>query len=121
MDRISSAVATGHRFELVDPPDAVALVHNAITTAPYRYQARIEFAAPLADLAALIPSTVGVLEALDDSTTLLVTGADDLDSLATHIVMLGVGFVIHDPPELRATIAQLAALLSSGAHTPSNP
>jgi predicted DNA-binding transcriptional regulator YafY len=119
MDRISCAIATGHRFELVDPPDAVALVHDAITTAPYSYQARIEFAAPLADLAALIPSTVGVLESLDDSTTVLVTGADDLDSLATHIVMLGVGFVIHDPPELRAKIAQLAALLSSGALTPS--
>jgi hypothetical protein len=33
--------------------------------------------------------------------------------------MLGVGFVIHNPPELRAKIAQLAALLSSGALTPS--
>ena len=59
IDRMSDVVATGHRVEIVDPPDPVAFVQTAITTAPYRHQARIELAAPIADVAAPSPTTVG--------------------------------------------------------------
>ena len=45
----SVAVAlSGHRFELTDPPDAVEVVQRAISTSPYRHQARVELHAPAA-------------------------------------------------------------------------
>jgi len=97
MDRIGSPRLTGHVFQRDDPPDAVALVHAAITTSPYRYQARVELDAPLTMIAELVPATVGVLEAIDDHTTMLTTGGDNLDYLAMHIAMLDVGFRVHEP------------------------
>ena len=60
VDRMASVEPTGHRVELVDPPDPVAFVQAAITTEPYRERARVELAAPLAVVAELVPPTVGV-------------------------------------------------------------
>ena len=112
MDRIAAADATGHHFERVDPPDPLSLVHEAITIAPYRYRARIELHAPIAELAHRIPPTVGVLEALDDRTTILTTGDDDLYVLALHVGLIGVPFTVLEPDELRARFDDLAALLN---------
>jgi hypothetical protein len=112
MDRIAAAEPTGHHFERVDPPDPISLVHEAITVAPYRFRARIELHAPITDLAHRIPPTVGMLEALDDRSTILTTGDDDLYVLALHVGLIGVPFTVLEPDELRARFAALAAVLS---------
>jgi predicted DNA-binding transcriptional regulator YafY len=113
IDRMSEVVATGHRVEIVDPPDPVAFVQAAITTAPYRHQARIELAAPLDEVAALVPPTVGVLEPVDERTTMLTTGAENLDILAVHLVSLGFPFRVLEGDSLRARLAELADRLTS--------
>ena len=41
VDRIDEPRLTGVRFVPRDPPDAAAFVARAVTTAPYRYQARV--------------------------------------------------------------------------------
>jgi predicted DNA-binding transcriptional regulator YafY len=115
VDRLQSAEPTGHRFVVSDPPDAVELVQRSISTAPYRHQARIELGAPVERIAELVPPTVGVLEALDETTTLLTTGADQLDTLALHVVMLGVDFRILEPDALRARMRELSRRLDEGA------
>lgn len=115
LDRIAAASPTGHRFERVDPPDPVQFVQRAISTAPYRYRARIEFDAPLADLAAQIPSTVGVLDAIDDDTTVFTTGADDLDFIALHVARLGLPFRVVEPAALRERLSILADRLWAAA------
>jgi predicted DNA-binding transcriptional regulator YafY len=115
VDRIESAATTGHRFIVGDPPDAVALVQRSISTAPYRHQARIELDAPVERIAELVPPSVGVLEAIDEHTTLLTTGADKLDHLALHVAMLDVGFRVLEPAQLRTRMAELAARLAHGA------
>ena len=72
---------------IVDPPDPVAFVQAAITTAPYRHRAVRR--ARGADRRAGRRSCrrrVGVLEPIDDRRTLLTTGADDLDLLAFHLL-----------------------------------
>ena len=51
VDRLQRVEPTGHRVQITDPPDPVALVQEAITTAPYRYQAEVELRAPLAAVA----------------------------------------------------------------------
>jgi predicted DNA-binding transcriptional regulator YafY len=112
VDRVESVVPTGHRFVVGDPPDAAALVQRSISTSPYRYQARVELDAPIATMAERVPPTVAVLEAIDEQTTLLTTGADNLDSIVFHIGMLDVDFRVLEPPELRARMHTLATRLS---------
>jgi predicted DNA-binding transcriptional regulator YafY len=114
IDRMSDVVATGHRVEIVDPPDPVAFVQDAITTAPYRHRARIELAAPLADVAARVPATVGTLEPVDEQTTILTTGSDDVDALAYHLVTLGFPFRVLESDALRERLREIADLLTRG-------
>jgi predicted DNA-binding transcriptional regulator YafY len=118
LDRIADARATGHRFVVSEPPDPVELVRRAITVAPYRYQAVVELDAPLHRVAPLVPPTVAVLEPLGDATTLMSTGADDLDILAFHLVRLGVPFRVRRPAVLRRRCADLAERLAAAARSP---
>jgi len=113
VDRIESAEPTGHHFAVDDPPDAVALVQRSITTAPYRHQAKVQLDAPVELIASKVPASVAVLEAIDEHTTLLTTGADDLDAIAFHIAMLDVDFRVLEPDGLTARMHELAARLTS--------
>jgi predicted DNA-binding transcriptional regulator YafY len=114
IDRMSDVVATGHRVEIVDPPDPVTFVQAAITTAPYRYQVRIELAAPVEEVAALVPPTVGALEPVDEQTTILTTGADDVGLLAHHIVSLDIPFRVLEGDALRQRLREIADLIIRG-------
>jgi len=49
---------------------------------------------------------------LDDRTTILTTGDDDLYVLALHVGLIGVPFTVLEPDELRARFDDLAALLN---------
>ncbi len=113
VDRIESAAPTGHRFVVTDPPDAAALVQRSISTSPYRYQAQVELDAPIGVLAARVPPSVAVLEAIDERTTLLTTGSDHVDSLVFHIGMLDVDFRVLHPVELRERMRALGDRLSA--------
>jgi predicted DNA-binding transcriptional regulator YafY len=115
IDRMRDVVATGHRIEIVDPPDPVPFVQAAITTAPYRHRARVEIAAPVADVGALIPPTVGVLEPVDAQATILTTGGDDLDLLAFHLVSLGFPFRVIEGDALRERLREMAGRLAAAS------
>jgi predicted DNA-binding transcriptional regulator YafY len=114
IDRMSEVQATGHRVEIVDPPDPVAFVQTAITTAPYRHQSRVELAAPVDEVAALVPPTVGHLEPVDEHTTILTTGADDVGLLAFHIVSLGIPFRVLESDALQERLGEIADLINRG-------
>ena len=109
VDRIDSPAPTGTRFAPRDPPDAAAFVANAVTTAPYRYRARVLLHAPPAAIAADLPPTVGILEAAGDGDCLLTTGSDSLDGLAFHLGHLDCDFTVLEPPELVERVRVLAA------------
>lgn len=115
VDRLIEVTATGHIVHAVDPPDPVAFVQRAITLAPYRHQARVELFAPLDAVRPLVPPTVGALEPIDASRTMLITGADDVHVLVFHLVGLGVDFVVHAPPALRDEVARVGRLLTTAA------
>ncbi|HVF31848.1 MAG TPA: transcriptional regulator [Acidimicrobiales bacterium] len=116
VDRVREVRPTGHRFLPVpDPPDAAAVVGEAISTAPYRYQAVIAFPGTAPDeLARRIPPTVGTIRRAPrgDTGCVLRTGADRLDALAGHLIALGLDFEVREPPELRAHLAAVAARLA---------
>jgi predicted DNA-binding transcriptional regulator YafY len=115
LDRISAVTTTGHRFERIDPPDPALLVQRAISTAPYAHQARVEVLAPIARVSALVPSTTGVLEETDGGTTILTTGADDLDLIVLHLAHLDLPFRVIEPGALRERLLVMAERLRTAA------
>ena len=66
-----------------------------------------------------MPPTVGVLEpARRRRTTLLTTGADDLDALAFHLLSLGVDFRVIETEAVRGHLAGAAERLANAVRRP---
>jgi predicted DNA-binding transcriptional regulator YafY len=110
VDRIEPAPSSAGRYTPREPPakDIAAYVAGGIRTVRDTHQARVLLHAPLAALAARVPPANGTLEAVDEHTCLLHTGADWLGGLAIYIAAIGVDFEVLDPPELAAEIGRLA-------------
>jgi predicted DNA-binding transcriptional regulator YafY len=118
VDRISEALGTGVRSRPADPPDAARFVSEGISVAPYRYQARVLLDAPADVVASKVPATTAVIEAVDETHCLLMSGSDHLDAIALHLTELDIPFTPLAPPELRTRCAALAARLQSAATAP---
>ncbi len=114
-DRIEAPRRTGVRFVPVNPPDAAVFVARAVTTAPYRYQARILLHAPVEAIAAQVPPSVGIVEPAGPARCVLVSGSDSLDALVFHVSALDVDYVVLEPRELTARLAALAARLATAS------
>ena len=116
-DRITSPQIPGPRFTPRDPPggDPAAYVSRAISSAPYRYQARIRLHLPVQAAAERLPPTVGHLQADGENACILHTGAGTPDVLAIYVAILGAEFEILDPPELAEHILALAGRLTRAA------
>lgn len=116
VDRIVSLVSTGPRFTPREPPeDVAAYVSRAISSEPYRYQARVTLHAPAAVVGARVPPAAGLVTPLDEDRCVLETGAESLNALAIFIAMAGVSFEVHEPPELADRIEELGRRLLWGA------
>jgi predicted DNA-binding transcriptional regulator YafY len=114
-DRIEAPRLTGVRFVPASPPDAAAFVARAVTTAPYRYQARILLRAPADVVAGHLPPTVGVVEPADADTCILTIGSDSLDAIAFHTATLDYDFAVLTPPELASRLGTLAGRLCAAS------
>jgi predicted DNA-binding transcriptional regulator YafY len=64
--------------------------------------------APAETVAERTNPAVGTVEAVDDHTCVLVTGADSLETLSVYLGMLGVDFTVSEPPELVSHLNELA-------------
>lgn len=115
VDRVDSPAGTGVRTRPADPPDAARFVSEGISTGPYRWRARALLDAPAEVVATMVPSTVAVIEAVDEHRCVLTSGSDSLDSIALHLAHLGIPFIPLAPPELRARCAALAERLHAAA------
>ena len=89
--------------------DATTYVASSSSAAAWRVQARILVHAPADAVAARISPAVGTVEAVDDTSCVLVTGADSVETMAVWIGMLGHDFEVTSPPELVAHVRTLAA------------
>jgi predicted DNA-binding transcriptional regulator YafY len=118
VDRIEEPLGMpGARFTPRTPPqeDVAAYVSRAITSAPYRYQARILFHAPLAAVAPRTSAGAGRLEPVDAHTCLYVTGSNSLDELAVYVAVKGFDFEVLDPPELVPVLREVSERLRRAA------
>jgi predicted DNA-binding transcriptional regulator YafY len=109
MDRVEGLVSTGPHFAPREfPGDIAKFVSRSITQVPYRYRIRLRLVGSAADLAKHIPSWCGVLEALDDASCTLSTGADSIEALAAQVVLSGADFEILDSRELVPELRKIA-------------
>ncbi len=115
VDRLRPRIPNGPRFTPREAPELgeTGLVSHGVSTAPYRYRARITLEVSATEAADRIPPTVGVLEAVDEHHCLLHTGADSLDALALYTGLFGFPYRVHEPPELIAHLRELARRMSA--------
>ena len=115
VDRVDAAVplARGARFTPRPPPEDVAgFVARAISAAPQLHVARLRLAASAADVAPRLPPWAGAPEPIDEHSCLLTIGADTVESIAAHVVYLGVEFTLLGPPELAEPMRVVARRLA---------
>jgi predicted DNA-binding transcriptional regulator YafY len=117
VDRIEPRPSTDRRFEPREPPygDAAEYVARSISSQRDRYQATVILHAPLDAVADRVPHAVGTLEAIDDRSCLLHTGADWLGGLAVYVADIGVDFTVVEPPEFGERVRELAAMFTRAA------
>jgi predicted DNA-binding transcriptional regulator YafY len=110
VDRIASKLKTGARFTPRPAPDGgfAAYVTRSVAYTPYPVQATVRVSAPAAHVTERLPPTVGIIEPVDEATTLLHTGAYSLDGLSVYLALMGLEFKVEKPPELAERIRLLA-------------
>ncbi|MGW1496472.1 helix-turn-helix transcriptional regulator [Streptomyces sp. NPDC002402] len=113
-DRITPKPPHGPRFAPRTPPaeDLAAYVSKGVSTHAYAAQAviRLHTSAELA--AQVVGPSDGALEAVDETTCLLRTGAASLDVLVIHVMLMGVDFEVVEPVELTEHIRTVRDRLS---------
>ncbi|GAB2946745.1 YafY family protein [Nonomuraea fastidiosa] len=111
VDRMSEVAARTRRFRAREAPDAAAFVQEGVASRVYRYQARFLVHAPYDTVRAQVPSAAGVVLDRGGGRCEVITGADNLDYILVHMVLLGHDFKVIEPPELAARCRELAARL----------
>jgi predicted DNA-binding transcriptional regulator YafY len=111
VDRIAPRTPAGPRFTPRDLPeggDVAAYVARGVSAAAFRFRARVTVHAPAAVVAARVNPAVGVVEAIDDRSCVLATGADSVQMVAVYLGLLDLDFDVSEPPELVARLRILA-------------
>ena len=123
VDRIRPRLPAGPRFAPREPPegDITAYVSRRVSAAAWRYRARVLVHAPAGIVADRINPAVGVVEVVDESTCVLDTGADSIESMAVHLGLLGFDFEVDSPAELVTYVRELAARYDRAAPGRSRP
>jgi predicted DNA-binding transcriptional regulator YafY len=117
VDRIAGAPSFAGRFPHREPPeqDVAAYVSRALSTKPYRYQARVLLHAPATVAAERVPPTAGAIEAVDADTCVLHVGGPSLEGFPVHLAQIGFEFEVLSPPELVDRVRELAGLFGRAA------
>ncbi len=110
VDRIADEPSFAGRFPPRDPPtdDVAEYVSMAISTAPYRYQAKVLLHVPVEVAAERVSPASGVLEARDADTCVLHVGGPSVANFPVYVAQIGFDFEILDPPELVEQVRVLA-------------
>ncbi|QEO13787.1 WYL domain-containing protein [Agromyces intestinalis] len=118
-DWVAPRMPTRRRFtpHLVPGGDYTAFTMRQVAASGWNVHARLRVDAPAEAVLERIHPAVGVVEAVSDETSVLVTGADTLETVAAYIGMLGMPFTVESPVELRAHLGRLAEVYARAAST----
>lgn len=110
-DRISPRMRTHRRFTPTPLPggDYTAFTMRRVAVTGWNVHARLRIDAPAEAVLNRIHPAVGLVEAVTDTTSVLVTGADTLLTIAAYIGMLDMDFTVETPAELRTLLHAVAA------------
>lgn len=105
-DWLEPRMPTRRRFSAVPVPggDYTAFAMRSIAASGWAVHARLRVAAPAETVLARINPAVGVVEDAGAGASVLVTGADSLETIAAYIGMLGMDFTVEAPAELRQVL-----------------
>ncbi len=109
-DWIEPRMRTRRRFSPSPLPggDYTAFAMHSIAASGWKVHARLRVAAPAEAVLARINHAVGVVESISDTESVLVTGADSLETIAAYIGMLGMDFTVESPAALIPHLRHLA-------------
>jgi predicted DNA-binding transcriptional regulator YafY len=104
VDWMSLRMATGRRYRPrpMEDDEYSDFVLRDVASAGWKVHARITVYAPAQEVLSRIHAAVGVVESVDDDTSVLVTGADSYELIAVYVGMLGLDFQVDGPPGLVA-------------------
>ena len=117
VDRIRPSGPPGPKFIPRPPPaqDVAAWVAERVGNRAWPVQVQVRVAEPAEQVRARMG---GVVEALDDRTSLLSLGAGSMAAVAAWLGALDADFTVVSPPELRHQLARMAARYARAAGTP---
>jgi predicted DNA-binding transcriptional regulator YafY len=103
--------------------DYTAFAMRSIAASGWKVHARLRIAAPAEAVLARINHAVGVVESISDTESVLVTGADSLETIAAYIGMLGMHFTVESPAALVPHLRHLAdvCLRAANGEAPTYP
>ncbi len=107
LDRVTNPVATGMRAGVRRGPDPVELVQQGITVDVWDVAASVILDAGVQRARREIAPTVGTVAAIDEKTSRLSIGADDMGWLARFLLGLSIKFEVEGPPELKEELARI--------------
>lgn len=106
-DRLSNARATGMRAKPRQGPDPVELVHRGTAVDAWSIRTSVVLDTPGSIARRYIAPNVGTVEDIDDQTSRLTIGADEIEWVARYLVGLPVSFRVENPPELERELARV--------------
>jgi predicted DNA-binding transcriptional regulator YafY len=117
VDRIESRITPGSRFTPREPPDGdfATYASRSVSYVPYPHRARITLHVSIETAAERVPPAAGTLQAIDEHTCELQTGASSLDTLSVYLALIGFDFEVREPPELVERIRWLAERFTRAA------
>jgi len=114
VDRVGTSVRTARRFTARPLPakDVASYVSRSVSTEVYPFKARVTVHASAAIVSQRMSAVAAHVEPSGESRCVLHTGAASLEALAFHLGFLGFEFQVHEPPELRDAIREIAERLA---------
>ena len=114
LDRMSDVRTLPQNFVRAEGFDSQAYVIDQLAKVSEGWQIAVEFAAPLYTVQQKLPAHFGMLT--DTSSGVLFECQHrDLDDIARYLVGLDLPFTVHNPPELRQALLQLAERIIQSA------
>ncbi|MFD4404587.1 helix-turn-helix transcriptional regulator [Nocardia sp. NPDC058499] len=116
VDRMTAVTARTWRFRPRPAPAAATYVQEGVASRAYTHSARFLVHAPAETVRDQVPAAAAVVRPRGSGHCELISGADDLDRVLAHVLLLGHEFEVLDPPELAARCHTLAQrLVRAGA------